>query len=465
MGLIVLDSQRKEPLYIQLYHYFRGEMERGRLSAGTRLPSIRGLAAALSVSKITVEKAYQQLMSEGYIANSERSRYRVNKLATAAFPATGAPLPRPLPPPAAEPKVIYDFASGEMDRNGFDFALWKRYVNKTFLNQERLTGYGSGNGEAELRREIAGYLRDSRGAFADPEQIVIGAGIQNLLHTLCSILQVDYDSIAFEEPGFKNGRQLFADHGFGIIPVRMRPDGMDMAQLEQSRAKLIYVSPSHQFPTGYIMPIGKRNQLLSWAAQVGGTIIEDDYDSELRYYGRPIPALKGLDRRDAVVYLGSFSKLLPPSIRISYMVLPEKLLAVYRQKAALYKQAASTVEQLALAKYMADGHLERQIRRLRKRYYEKSLLFMAALKRILADKVTVREAESGLHTIVQVKTAATAAQLVARALENGCRVAAVEDFYFQRPQGSLPQIMLYFSKIPVGDIELAIRRLKNAWFA
>lgn len=467
MELIMLSANDKTPLYIQLYQFFKAEIEQNRLTEGVKLPSIRGLAASLSVSKITVEKAYQQLMSEGYIGNNERSRYTVNKLESIAFKSSEPFSPSGASPgeSAAEPDVQYDFASGEMDIDGFDFALWKRYVNKTFLNKERLMGYGNSCGEAELRNELASYLHNSRGSNAHPEQIIIGAGVQNLLSTLCSILQVEHDSIAFEEPGFRNGRQIFADHGFHIIPVKMRSDGMDMSELSQSETKLIYVSPSHQFPTGYIMPVGKRSRLLSWAQQVNGIIIEDDYDSEFRYYGRPIPALKGLDHGENVVYLGSFSKVLPPSIRISYMVLPEKLLTIYRQKSFLYKQAASTVEQLALAKFMADGHLERQIRRLRKRYYEKSMLFFSALKQILGKQVTVKETESGLHTIIQVKSAATATELVEKALIQGCRVVAVEDFYVERPLEKLPQIMLYFSKIPASDIPIAINRLKEAWFS
>ncbi|MDU4962365.1 MAG: PLP-dependent aminotransferase family protein [Sporomusaceae bacterium] len=462
MDLIVMDPQSRQPLYMQLYQHYRGEIEQGRLAAGARLPSIRSLADSLSVSKITVEKAYQQLMSEGYIDNSERSRYRVNQVEP-AFP-TAWPTPE-TPTAAAAPEPVYDFASGEMDSEGFDFSLWKRYINKAFMYKNRLMGYGSGSGEPELRAEIAAYLHHSRGVCASAEQIVIGAGVQSLLNTLCSILKETYGSIAFEEPGFKNGRQIFTDRGFSIIPARMRADGLDMAALRQSAAQLIYVSPSHQFPTGYIMPVGKRRQLLNWAEQVEGIIIEDDYDSEFRYYGRPIPALKGLDRREAVVYLGSFSKVLPPSIRISYMVLPERLLAVYRRKAALYKQTASTTEQLALARYMADGHLERQIRRLRKRYYEKSLAFIAGLKEILADKVVVKETESGLHTIIQVRSAATAAQLVEQALVKGCRVAAVDDFYLRRPRQDLPQIMLYFSKIAVAEIPVALTLLRQAWFS
>jgi len=466
MNLIILESKKITPLYIQLYHYFKAEIEENRLNQGEKLPSIRGLAKSLSISKITVEKAYQQLVSEGYIENCDRSRYTVNKLEGFICKIT--------PPLIESPhedrtiiqknKVLYDFSSGEMDIEGFDFSLWKRYISKAFLHKERLVSYGNIKGEEELRAEIAKYIQKSRGVYTHKSQIIIGAGVQNLLSILCSVLKPENNSIAFEEPGFKNGRRIFADHNFSIRPIKMKKDGIDMEELVDSGESLVYVSPSHQFPTGYIMPIGRRNQLLNWATTKNGTIIEDDYDSEFRYYGRPIPALKGLDTRENVVYLGSFSKIIPPSIRISYMVLPDKFLKIYQKKSSLYNQAASTIEQLALAQFMSDGHLERQIRKLRKLYYEKSRLFFDAIKNILGGNVEVNENESGLHTILTIKSTLQARELVERALKYGCRVAPVEDYYWEVAPEKLPQIILYFSKIPAAEMEVAIKRLNDAWF-
>lgn len=465
MELIMLDPKRKNPLYMQLYQHFRREIEQNRLIDGSRLPSIRGLSSSLSISKITVEKAYQQLMSEGYIQNNNRSRFIVNKFEGIAVPAvTAGQIRKPAGAAQRKDMVLFDFSSGEMDIDGFDFSLWKRYINKVFGNKSRLVGYGSSSGEEELRQEIVKYIHDSRGVNADREQIIVGAGIQTLLHTLCSLLKLNYSSIAFEEPGFKHGRRIFTDHSFGIIPVRMNKDGIDMEELAKSGARLVYVSPSHQFPTGYIMPVGKRNRLLSWSEQVNGLIIEDDYDSEFRYFGRPIPALKGLDTGDNVVYLGSFSKIIPPSIRISYMVLPERLMEVYRKNSNLYNQTASTVEQLALARYMEDGHLERQIRRLRKLYHEKKQLFFLALKNILGDRVEVNESDAGLHTLLAVKSELTAQELADRALACGCRIAPVRDYYLESSPEKSPQLILYFSKIPAAEFAKAIQLLKTAWF-
>lgn len=466
LELLMLNPNSKEPLYIQLYQHFKNAIEQNRIVKGEKLPSIRGLAKSLAVSKITVEKAYQQLLSEGYISNFDRSRYTVNKFEDIGWEtAAVAAVATYQPPPAAEARIVYDFASGEMDINGFDFSLWKRYISKVFLNKERLVGYGHIRGELELRTQIAKYIQKSRGVYTQPDQIIVGAGVQNLLNVLCSLLKPEHKSIAFEEPGFKNGRRIFTDHAFSIIPVKMRHDGIAMEELVKSGAKLVYLSPSHQFPTGYIMPVGKRTRLLKWAQAVDGTIIEDDYDSEFRYFGRPIPALKGLDNAGRVVYLGSFSKVIPPSIRISYLVLPERLLALYRQNSSLYNQAASTIEQLALAKFMEDGHLERQIRRLRKLYSEKNVLLVDAIRNILGEQVEVADAESGLHTILSVKSELTAKVLVEKALAHGCRVAPVQDYYLDSSQEKFPQIILYFSKIPAAEIATAVRRLRQAWFA
>lgn len=460
--LILLDHASKEPLYMQLYRHFRTAIEQHKLKEGDKFPSIRWLADSLSISKITVEKAYQQLLCEGYIKNGNRARYSVNRFVESSW---SDPAPQVIKPaePAAEIPVRYDLANGEMDMGGFDFGLWKRYINKAFADQNRLMRYGDLQGETELRRQIVGYIR-SRGVNCQHEQVIVGPGVQSLLNMLASILKPDHGGIAFEEPGFKNGRRIWEDRGFRIIPVRLKREGIDAGALAASGARLVYVTPSHQFPTGYIMPIGERIRLLNWAGQTGATIIEDDYDSEFRYFGRPIPALKGLDTEGTVIYMGSFSKVIPPSIRISYMVLPDRLREIYQKRASMYNQATSTIEQLALARYMADGHLERQIRRLRKLYNEKHALFLDNIRVIFGKQVEINETESGLHMVLTVKSDLTPKELYDRALAKGCRIALLQDYYLGEAPVAPSQIILYFSKIPAAEIPTAICLLKEAWF-
>lgn len=461
--LIFLDSHSSNPLYMQLYEYFKAEIEQHNLSENEKLPSIRSLANSLSVSKATVEKAYQQLMCEGYINNRNRACYVVNKLEEAIIkPAYTAAVPKSCEM-IDNYKPRYDFASGEMDLNGFDFSVWRRYVNKVLASKERLMGYGRSKGEDELRKEIVRYVR-SRGVECDCEQIIIGPGVQSLLNILCSLLKHTHSSIAFEEPGFTTGRRVWNNWGYAIVPVRMRKEGIDIKELARSEVRAVYLTPSHQFPTGYIMPIGERMRLLSWAQQTDAVIIEDDYDSEFRYFGRPIPAMKGLDSSGNVVYLGSFSKVIPPSLRISYMILPNRLLELYERNSAMYNQAVSTIEQLTLAQYIADGHLERQIRRLRKLYYEKKLQFIDTIQRVFGDKVAIQDNESGLFIVLTVKCPGTSQTMFLKAMKQGCHVAPIENYYWETVEESFPRVILYFSKIPVNKMEEATRLLKKAWF-
>ena len=461
-NLILLDPASKQPLYLQLYQHFRREIEQNQLKEGQKLPSIRWLARSLSISKITVEKAYQQLLCEGYLNNGNRTRYEVNRFSENSWPAPASPaVTSPQPSPTSP--IRYDLASGEMDMDGFDFPLWKRYINKAFSDQNRLMRYGDLQGELELRRQIAGYVR-SRGVNCRHEQVIVGPGVQSLLHVLASILKSDHAGIAFEEPGFKIGRRVWEDREFRIIPVRLRREGIDTDELARSGARLVYVTPSHQFPTGYIMPIGERVRLLNWAKQTGATIIEDDYDSEFRYFGRPLPALKGLDTEGSVIYMGAFSKVIPPSIRISFMVLPDRLLEIYKKRTSLYNQATSAIEQLALARYMADGHLERQIRRLRKLYNEKHALFRDSIRAGLGRRVEINETESGLHMVLTVKSKLTPKELYERALAKGCRIALLQDYYLGEAPVTPSQIILYFSRIPAAEMNDAIRLLHEAWF-
>ncbi len=468
MDSIVIVRNGISPLYVQIYSYFKKAIEKGDIAEGEKLPSIRGLTKVLGVSKSTVEMAYQQLFSEGYIENANRARYTVAFLDRSLLEERTKNInldSNKFLDPLDSLKIEYDFASGEMDPEGFNFTLWKRYVNKALAETQRLVGYGHVQGEEELREQIVRYLYQSRGVMAHSSQVIIGPGIQSLLVVLCSLLKDKHSSIAFEDPGFKNGRRIFAEHDFQIIPVKMGKDGIDMETLKENKTDLVYLSPSHQFPTGTIRSIGKRIAMLAWAENNQGLIIEDDYDSEFRYYGRPVPALKGLDQRGSVVYLGSFSKIIPPSIRISYMVLPKQLLTFYREKAALYKQGSSTTEQLALALFMKDGQLEKQIRRLRKFYQEKRTIFFKSIKENLGEHVILEEKESGLFTVLTVKTDLTSQELKNRALKVGCRVAAIEDYaLFNHDEQGFPRLILYFSSIPKDKINEGVGLLKQAWF-
>ncbi len=459
MNEILISFSDSLPKYQQIYNYFRRELEHGGIAAGEKIPSVRELSKSLAVSKTTVERAYLQLYGEGYIESANRSRYTAAKIVKIEETQSAAPQAKP-----EKHMIKYDFSSASMDRGGFDFGVWRRYIGYATSLEDRLLKYGNPQGEPELRSEIAKYIRRSRGINTSPENIVVGPSVQILLSILCGLLKSDYRSVAFEDPGFKHGRRVFQDYGFEILPVSMGKSGLNPDILEKSAARLVFVSPSHQFPSGTVMPIGRRTRLLAWAARKNALIIEDDYDGEFRYFGNPIPALKGLDGGDRVIYLGSFSKLVPPSIRLAYMVLPETLSAAFKNSFEAYNQAASTVEQLAFAMFMADGLFDRQIRRLRKIYHEKRDIFTDKISRVFGRENLVSDDKSGLFVIVRLESGESSQTLKALAQTHGCRVSFVDDYRLKQGESRLgKELMLYFSGLAKTEISAAVACLKAAW--
>ena len=276
---------------------------------------------------MTVEKAYYQLASEGYIIRRTKARYEV---ADIAFPQKKErPVYRQQEKQETLPPVVYDFGSGDMDMERFPMAVWRKLMSRVLSEPAYLLANQDEQGAPVLRQALSEYVYQSRGVHADPESILIGSGTIPLLAVLTSLLQPDFERIAVEEPGFRLGRELFRSRGFSLQPVPVRDGLLDMDILKQSGARLVGVSPSHQFPTGTVMPAGMRYDLLHWAGDYDGMIVEDDYDSELRYYGRPVPALQGMDKAGRVIYMGALSKVLPlcgasvmahPSAATSYAV-------------------------------------------------------------------------------------------------------------------------------------------------
>ena len=320
-------------------------------------------------------------------------------------------------------------------------------------------------GAYELRYELAKYLHRSRQVRCTPEQIVIGAGTQVLLNLLCGLIKPLHHRIGFEEPGFAYGRYVFQDQGFGITPIPLEADGLSLEHLKASALDLVYVSPSNQFPTGAVMPIQKRLALLEWMQARDGLIIEDDYDSELRYFGRPIPSMQGLDGGRSVVYIGSFSKLLLPALRISYMVLPPKLLPVLQQKIAFYNQTASLVEQLTVARFMADGQLDKQIRKTRKIYARKNQLLLEQLQAVMGDKIRILGKETGLHVLLEVLSDQDSQTLTRAAASIGIKVTPLSDYTFD-PQSAPehPLVIMGYGGIHSEQIAPAVRMLNEVWF-
>ena len=455
MNCILLNKFSERPLYLQLYSYLVQEISTGSLPPLSKLPSIRSLSHSLAVSKTTVQNAYEQLLAEGYITNHARSHYSVCEL---SHDINLVPKSKPaIIIPNSE--VLFDFSSGDVPLNSFNFTIWRKYIN-FFLKTPALLFSNSNNaGEISLRTQLVGYLKNSRGIIAKPEQLIIAAGIQPLLYIIAQLLRNKYSHITFEKPGFDLAQQTFLSLGFNLNFIDVANQAFSKKNLAHTKQHLAYITPSNQFPTGFIMPVAQRLELLNWANIYNNYIIEDDYESEFKYYGKPIPALKALDQADNVIYLGSLSKIIPASIRISYLLLPESLLASYNQHLPNFKQTASALEQLTLARFIENGDFYRQIRRLRKIYFEKNTFFFNLLSTIFQDKLIFDKKQHGINILVTVKTSYTAEQLSELALQAGCKLKIVPDY-----KDDFPSILLYFNKIPNCDLELALRKLYQAWF-
>lgn len=385
------------PKYVKLYYCVRSEIENGNIEPGCKLPSIRQVSKELGVSKTTVENAYNQLTVEGYIYSLPQKGYYAAKLDPSFINVAIRPVKKE--------GQIRDIHINEdyIDAEIFNFSEWRKIYSGVMRNfKKRLLIEGDPQGEPELRKVLAEYTYKARGVVCSPEQIIIGAGVQTLLHVFCDIAAgVVRPEVAFEEPGFVDVRPVFMKRGYKLHPVGLDSDGINIKALSESNAAVCYTSPSHQYPTGLVMPVSKRMELIRWADGSDGYILEDDYDSELRLSGRPVPSLYSLDNSGRVVYIGSFSTVIAPSLRISYMILPGFLNERYKSMAAGYRATVSAAEQLVLAEYIADGLYTRQLRRMRKKCSEKLKLLSETAEKIKDLKIHY----SGSGAFVLVETA------------------------------------------------------------
>ncbi|MFD2114766.1 PLP-dependent aminotransferase family protein [Paenibacillus yanchengensis] len=464
---LLLEKESGEPLYLQLYQHIKKDIIRGKLAAKTRLPSIRALSSHLHISRNTVELAYHQLIAEGYVQSRPRSGIFVIELELEKLPAPFSESRKPLEISKQDStKVPYDFRYGDVDVEHFPLTTWRKLSNQCLQRkQAELFSYGDPQGEYELRIEIARYLYDSRGVNCSPNQIMIGAGIQYLLGVLSGLVGARGNSIGMEEPGYDGARTIFQHYGFNVIPIQLDKDGLNIHQLYESRSRIVYITPSHQFPYGMVMPFAKRMQLLKWAEEQDGIIIEDDYDSEFRYVGKPIPSLQSLDSHHRTVYLGTFSKCLLPSLRIAYMVLPPALLEIYnKQNYRLYDQTVSQLHQNTLELFMKNGHWEAHIRKMRNVYHKKQSVLIGTIRELMGEQTIVIGQDAGLHVLLCVLNGMDEAELIQAAEQAGVRVYAVSPFWAQSSQVETSMVLIGFGGLRIEDIVKGVHALHRAWF-
>ncbi|MDQ0225820.1 MocR-like pyridoxine biosynthesis transcription factor PdxR [Metabacillus niabensis] len=456
-----LNRKDNTPLYIQLANYIKQEIVCGRIKPGERLPSKRKLSSYLGLSLNTIQTAYEQLNAEGYIESKPRKGIFVTAFENELSSEEIAPKQWEQVDNREE-TINFDFNSGNVDIDHFPYSLWRKItIQSLYEDQGELFQLGNPQGELPLREEIAKHLYASRGVRCQADQIIIGAGTQMLIALLVMLIGKD-NLYGIENPGFHRIKAVMHNLGAKTVPIPLERDGIEINQLIDSEAKVVYVTPSHQFPNGMIMPISRRLELLKWAEMNNGFIIEDDYDGEYRYKGQPIPSLQGLDTKGRVIYLGTFSKSLIPSIRISYIVLPPSFIHPYQESFTIYKQTASRLHQETLYRFMKEGYFQSHLNKMRTLYRKKHGVLMLSIKRYFGNKVKVIGENSGLHIVLEVKNRMSEEELIKKALKAGVKVYPLS-IYYDGVIDSSPQVLLGFGGLREAEIDTGISLLKDAW--
>jgi GntR family transcriptional regulator / MocR family aminotransferase len=458
--MFTLDNNDITPLYQQLYRQIRDQVLSGELPAHSRLPSIRDLAAELEISRNTVDGAFQELCAEGYLYSKSRSGYYVSSLdreltATAHVVAPHQDLhPRP-----AE-RYRYDFHPALLDPDIFPSALWRKcLIEGLGSNARAFSQYGEPQGEWGLRCNLQYYLERSRGVHCSPDQIVICSGLQQGLDMVAQLIRGRHSSVAVENPGYHLPRELFCNQGFTVAPIAIGPGGLDLPGLKASSCTVAYITPSHQMPLGQVMPVASRLELLAWAKQGERLIIEDDYDSELRYVGKPISSLQGLYPQGNIIYQGTFSKVFSPALRLSYMVLPRTLLPDYQRQFRNYFCPVPLLIQRAMILFMERGHWGQHLRRCRIFYRKKHGAMLKAIEQSFGSSARIISQGAGLHVVLELSDGLIdEAGWIDRAKQNGCRLLPFSDFYASGGFKS-NKLLLGFGGVGMNDIQQGVQTL------
>jgi len=366
-------------------------------SIGEKLLSIRKVATQYNLSKNTVESAYSQLYAEGYIESRPKSGYYVCELYCDSYiKEEHSPTPKEI----SQISYLYDFFPARLHKEDFPLKLWKRIANKIMTDTVDFGAYPEGQGEYLLREQITSYLQNSRRVNCDANHIIVTHGFIDAMELLAKLIQKEYKHFAQEIPGYHIAHKVFKAYGYSIQNISVHKDGLNVEELKQSQAQIVYITPTHQYPTGATMPITNRLKLIQHMQSIGGLIIEDDYDSELSYYNRPIPSLQGLDKGENVVYLGTFAKALSPAIRVGYMVIPKWILKRYKESYDAHFARVSLSTQLTLAHFMKEGHWDRHINRTRILNKKKHQTMKNAITKYLADSCKIVAEGAGLAILI-----------------------------------------------------------------
>ncbi len=477
MITVNFDERGDRGLCEYLYSSIKNQILQGILRADEKLPSKRSLASHLGISVITVQNAYGQLISEGYIYSIEKKGFFVTDILLGKSNSGGSELLEMRSGSSVdlstfsgakktdvEKEYFADFRSNSTSYEKFPFSLWA-HTMRNVLNSgdEKLLQRVGVKGIYDLRRSIADYLREFRNMNVNPEQVVIGAGTESLYSMVVQLLGQD-KVYAVENPGYHKVEGVFRMNGAGTEPVMIDSQGINPAGLEQINADVVHVSPAHHFPTGIVMPVRRRQELLAWAEAVPDRfIIEDDYDSEFRFNGKPLPTLQSADMGGRVIYINSFSKTLAPSFRMSYMVLPEKLLSEFDKKFGFYSCPVSAFEQYTLSEFIRAGFYGKHIIRMKNFYRNlRNELIRALENSRISEKMIIKEEEAGLHFLLSIKSEDSSNGLMQKFQKKNINLPLLRDFYYGTPPDDIENIfVINYSGIRKERIAETVKRIEE----
>lgn len=473
--MVDLQGGAKAPLYEKIYEYIKSEIAEGKIRKGEKLPSTRLMARNLAVSRSTVEMAYDQLLAEGYI-KAEPCRgffvcditelYSLGEIPMNQMRGETSDREEGERERTADIKV--DFSPYAIDTENFPYNVWRKISRNVLLDdREEMLLAGDGRGEYELRSAIAGYLHHARGVNCRVSDIILGAGNEYLEILLAQLLGRD-KTILMENPGYPQAYRTFCNMGYQVRTVKAKEQGLEEEQVRSADPELVYMMPSHQFPLGTVMPLKQRLALLRWASEKEERyLIEDDHDSEYRYRGKPIPSLQSVDRFGKVIYLGTFSKSIAPSLRISYMVLPPQLMEKYRRECGFYSTTVPRMQQEILEEFIREGHFERHLNKMRGVYRSRHDFLLGELKRRSWVKKVSGE-HAGLHVLVEVETALPEADICARAQAQGVKVSGMTGYYLgetaDAEQNRNPVLLLGYGKSHESEIKYGLTVLDSIFY-